>query len=297
MLKDATEGEPKARDFSTSIRSNESGIVDKIYKGSNGEGYNFVKVRVRSDRIPEIGDKFASRHGQKGTIGITYSQEDMPFTKNGVVPDIIMNPNALPKRMTIAQLIECVYGKVGTMAGCPMDATPFRNIRVEEIRPILEELGFFGGGTEVLYNGKTGEQIQSNIFIGPTFYYRLKHLVEDKLHSRAGGPYQLLTLQAAEGRSRDGGFRLGEMERDCLLSHGAVQFLKERTFDCSDKYYIWIDEETGMISPVNPEKGIYKSLYSNNTTRFSKIQIPYSSKLFIQELQSMHINPRIFIKK
>ena len=297
MLKDTVEGEPKARDFSTSIRSNESGIVDKIYKGSNGEGYNFVKVRVRSDRIPEIGDKFASRHGQKGTIGITYAQEDMPFTKNGIVPDIIMNPNALPKRMTIAQLIECVYGKVGTIAGCPMDATPFRNILVEEIRPILEKLGFYGGGTEVLYNGKTGEQIQSNIFIGPTFYYRLKHLVEDKLHSRAGGPYQLLTLQAAEGRSRDGGFRLGEMERDCLLSHGAVQFLKERTFDCSDKYYIWIDEETGMISPVNPDKGIYKSLFSPNTTRFSKIQIPYSSKLFIQELQSMHINPRIFVKK
>jgi|TARA_B110000483_G_C18205332_1_gene547318 DNA-directed RNA polymerase II subunit RPB2 len=296
MLKDSIEGEPKARDLSTSLRMNESGIVDKIYKNSNGDGYNFVKVRVRSDRIPEIGDKFSSRHGQKGTIGMTYKQEDMPFTKDGIVPDIIMNPNAIPKRMTIAQFIECVFGKVGTLAGCDMDATPFRKVNVEDISPILEKMGYSGGGTEVLYNGKTGEQIKVNIFIGPTFYYRLKHLVEDKIHSRATGPYQLLTMQPAEGRSRDGGLRCGEMERDCLLSHGAVQFLKERTFDCSDKYYIWIDKETGMISPVNPEKNIYKSLYSDNQTRFAKVQIPYGSKLFIQELQSMHINPRIFTK-
>ena len=658
MLKDSIEGEPKARDLSTSLRMNESGIVDKIYKNSNGDGYNFVKVRVRSDRVPEIGDKFSSRHGQKGTIGMTYKQEDMPYTKDGIVPDIIMNPNAIPKRMTIAQFIECVFGKVGTLSGCEMDSTPFRKVNVEEISPILESMGYSGAGSEVLYNGKTGEQIKANIFIGPTFYYRLKHLVEDKIHcldyeteiltkngwkkhnelkmndeiatlkndelvyekpikiydypdhegnmyhiknqsidlkvteghrmwvskvqtrkkvwsefdfelskdligkhrrykkdaiwnkddytftlpsyefidknnnktvyndkkmnmkdflsffgiwyaegwatgnehtgmvtisvnkqrvknvlfkalenmdikfryskneeklyinqserqlyvymkvlsvgapnkklpdwvfnlskdqtqhliysmqlgdgcfnkngtslyytssielanqiqqlclhagwtsliskhydkdqntvyikereivnkhdiwrcsiikkklnpsvnhghskkqniqeeiveenvkcpvwcvnvpsevfyvrrngktcwtgnSRATGPYQLLTMQPAEGRSRDGGLRCGEMERDCLLSHGAVQFLKERTFDCSDKYYIWIDKETGMISPVNPEKNIYKSLYSDNQTRFSKVQIPYGSKLFIQELQSMHINPRIFTK-
>ena len=296
MLKDSIEGEPKARDLSTSLRMNESGIVDKIYKNSNGDGYNFVKVRVRSDRVPEIGDKFSSRHGQKGTIGMTYKQEDMPFTKDGIVPDIIMNPNAIPKRMTIAQFIECVFGKVGTLSGCEMDATPFRKMNVEDIAPILEKMGYSGGGSEVLYNGKTGEQLKANIFIGPTFYYRLKHLVEDKIHSRATGPYQLLTMQPAEGRSRDGGLRCGEMERDCLLSHGAVQFLKERTFDCSDKYYIWIDKETGMISPVNPEKNIYKSLYSDNQTRFAKVQIPYGSKLFLQELQAMHINPRIFTK-
>ena len=296
MLKDSIEGEPKARDLSTSLRANESGIVDMTYKNSNGDGYNFVKVRVRSDRIPEIGDKYASRHGQKGTIGMTYKQEDMPYTKDGIVPDIIMNPNAIPKRMTIAQFIECVFGKVGTLSGCELDATPFRKITVENISPIMEELGYKGAGTEILYNGRTGEQIEAAIFMGPVFYYRLKHLVEDKLHSRATGPYQLLTMQPAEGRSRDGGFRFGEMERDCMLSHGSVQFLKERTFDCSDKYYIWIDKETGMISPVNPEKGIYKSLYSENSTRFAKVQIPYSSKLFFQELQAMHINPRIQTK-
>jgi DNA-directed RNA polymerase II subunit RPB2 len=156
-----------------------------------------------------------SRHGQKGTIGMTYKQEDMPFTKNGMVPDLIMNPHALPKRMTIGQLIESVFGKVGAMAGCDLDATPFRKIQVEDIEGVLEQLGYKGAGTEVFYNGKTGEQIKANIFVGPTFYYRLKHLVEDKLHSRSTGPYQLLSKQPAEGRSRDGGFRFGEMERDC----------------------------------------------------------------------------------
>jgi len=221
----------------------------------------------------------------------------MPFTKDGIVPDIIMNPNAIPKRMTIAQLIECVFGKVGSISGTELDATPFRKVTVENITEVMEKLGYHGAGTEILYCGKTGEQMTAAIFMGPTFYYRLKHLVEDKQHSRATGPYQLLTMQPAEGRSRDGGFRFGEMERDCMLSHGSVQFLKERTFDCSDKYFVWIDNETGMISPVNPEKGIYRSLYSDNTTRFSKIQLPYSSKLLIQELQAMHINPRLMVKK
>jgi len=222
MLKDSIEGEPKARDLSTSLRSNESGIVDMTYKNSNGDGYNFAKVRVRSDRTPELGDKFASRHGQKGTIGLTYKQEDMPFTKDGIVPDIIMNPNAIPKRMTIAQLIESVFGKVGTIAGCELDATPFRKVTVEDVSDIMEKMGYKGAGTEILYNGKTGEQIKASIFMGPTFYYRLKHLVEDKQHSRSTGPYQLLTMQPAEGRSRDGGFRFGEMERDCLWSDAPV---------------------------------------------------------------------------
>jgi len=253
---------------------------------------NLILLKVQS--IP-LG-KLRGSEGQKGTIGMTYKQEDMPYTKDGIVPDIIMNPNAIPKRMTIAQFIECVFGKVGTLAGCELDATPFRKTNVEDIAPILEKMGYSGAGTEILYNGKTGEQIEAAIFMGPTFYYRLKHLVEDKLHSRATGPYQLLTMQPAEGRSRDGGFRHEEMERDCMLSHGSVQFLKERTFDCSDKYYVWIDKETGMISPVNPEKNIYKSLYSENTTRFAKVQIPYASKLFFQELQSMHIVPGINTK-
>ena len=194
-----------------------------------------------------------SRHGQKGTIGLTYKQEDMPFTKDGIVPDIIMNPNAIPKRMTIAQLIECVFGKVGTMAGSELDATPFRKVTVENITEIMEKMGYNGAGTEVLYNGKTGEQITAAIFMGPTFYYRLKHLVEDKQHSRATGPYQLLTMQPAEGRSRDGGFRFGEMERDCAdyrtpisQSYGLsiqIQYLEGNT----DEVLGWSEKENGMI--------------------------------------------------
>jgi len=217
----------------------------------------------------------------------------MPYTKDGVVPDLIVNPVGLPKRMTIGQLIECIFGKVGAVAGCEMDATPYRDINVEEISKVMEELGYHGSGNEILYDGKTGEQITASIFIGPTFYYRMKHLVSQKIHSRSTGPYQLLTRQPTEGRSRDGGLRFGEMERDAMIAHGSVQFLKERFFDNSDKYYVWIDNETGMISPVNPDKGIYKSLYSDNTTRFTKVQIPYASKLLIQELTAMHIVPRI----
>ena len=293
-LKNSIEGEPKYRDASTSLRNNESGIVDWVYVDRNGDGYRFAKVRVKSDRSPMIGDKFASSHGQKGTIGITYPQEDMPYTSDGVVPDLIVNPNAIPSRMTIGQLIECAFGKVGLLSGCELDATPFKKTNVENIGEVLEKLGFKANGTEVMYNGKTGEQIKANIFIGPTFYYRLKHLVSDKIHSRAQGPYASLTRQSTEGRSRDGGLRFGEMERDCMICHGTVQFLKERMFDCSDKFYVWIDKETGMISPVNPEKGLYKSLFSGNTTNFCKVQIPYASKLMIQELMSMHIVPRLF---
>ena len=194
-----------------------------------------------------------SRHGQKGTIGLTYKQEDMPFTKDGIVPDIIMNPNAIPKRMTIAQLIECVFGKVGAIAGSELDATPFRKVTVENITEIMEKMGYNGAGTEILYNGKTGEQMTAAIFMGPTFYYRLKHLVEDKQHSRATGPYQLLTMQPAEGRSRDGGFRFGEMERDCCdylvpiaQSYGLsiqIQHLEGN----NEKVLGWCEKENGIV--------------------------------------------------
>jgi intein/homing endonuclease len=177
----------------------------------------------------------------------------MPFTKDGIVPDIIMNPNAIPKRMTIAQLIECVFGKVGSISGTELDATPFRKVTVENISEIMEKLGYHGAGTEVLYNGKTGEQITANIFMGPTFYYRLKHLVEDKQHSRATGPYQLLTLQPAEGRSRDGGFRFGEMERDCeqgetpvTLSNGLSLLIKNMS-DCNSEVLGWNENKNGMV--------------------------------------------------
>ena len=278
-------------DASTKLRQNTSGIVDNVYINRNGDGYRFCKVKLKSIRIPENGDKFASRHGQKGTIGIIYPQEDMPFTKDGIVPDIIMNPNAIPSRMTIGQIIECICGKIACKTGTEVDATAFTKFDANKLADILKSHGFKNSGKDIMYSGKTGEQIKCDIFIGPTFYYRLKHMVVDKVHSRSTGPYQLLTMQPAEGRSRDGGLRIGEMERDAMLAHGATQFLRERMFDCSDKYYVWIDNDTGMISAVNTEKKIYKSLYSNSNS-FTKLHIPYACKLFTHELISMGIIPR-----
>jgi len=280
------------RDSSTFLRSNESGYIDKIYINRNGDGHKFCKVRVRSNRIPKIGDKFSSRHGQKGTCGMIFNEEDMPFTKDGIRPDIIINPHAIPSRMTIAQLFECILGKAATLIGGYGDGTPFNDTSVDKIMKLLEKNNFEGSGNEVLYNGINGKQMTSKIFIGPTYYQRLKHMVEDKIHSRSTGPMVLLTRQPAEGRSRDGGLRFGEMERDCMIAHGSVQFLKERMLDVSDNYRVFICNECKFIAAVNPEKNIYKCKACNNYIDFSEIRIPYSCKLLIQELEGMNIGSR-----
>ena len=204
------------KDNSQIYKSNVSAHVEKIYTGIyNSDGYEMYSMQVRSERIPVIGDKFASRHGQKGTCGIVLSSADMPFTKDGVQPDLIMNPNAVPSRMTIGQLLECVLGKVSALRGHYSDATPFNDYSIDDATHILKQYGFNEHGFEDLYCGMTGKKIRSKIFIGPTFYMRLKHLVQDKIHSRSKGPRQVLTRQPPEGRARDGGLRFGEMERDC----------------------------------------------------------------------------------
>ncbi len=283
----------KYRDNSTSLRSNESGIIDKVYQNRNGEGYRFCKIRVRSNRIPQIGDKFSSRHGQKGTVGIVYNQEDMPYSKDGIVPDLIINPHAIPSRMTIGQLIECIMGKACTHLGLTGDGTPFSGIKVNNIGDILEnKCNMDRSGNEILYSGLNGKQLDCKIFMGPTYYQRLKHMVDDKIHSRSTGPLVLLTRQPAEGRSRDGGLRFGEMERDCMIAHGASEFLKERLLDMSDHYKVYICKKTGMISAVNYEKNIFNS-FNSNTTEFSEIRIPYAYKLLIQELETMSICSRL----
>lgn len=228
------------RDVSTPLKSTENGIVDQVLVTTNSEGLKFVKVRVRSTRIPQIGDKFASRHGQKGTIGITYRQEDMPFTAEGLTPDIIINPHAIPSRMTIGHLVECLLSKVSTLMGHEGDATPFSEVTVGAISDTLRSMGYHSRGLEIMYNGHTGRKLQAQVYLGPTYYQRLKHMVEDKIHSRARGPVQILTRQPVEGRSRDGGLRFGEMERDCMISHGVASFLKERMFEASDGYRIHV---------------------------------------------------------
>ena len=228
------------RDVSTPLKSTESGIVDQVLLTTNSEGHKFVKVRVRSTRIPQIGDKFASRHGQKGTIGITSRQEDMPFTSEGIVPDIIINPHAIPSRMTIGHLVECLLSKVATLIGNEGDATPFTDLTVESVSTFLRQKGYQSRGLEVMYHGHTGRKLQAQVYLGPTYYQRLKHMVDDKIHSRARGPVQILTRQPVEGRSRDGGLRFGEMERDCMISHGIAGFLKERLFEASDAYRLHV---------------------------------------------------------
>jgi DNA-directed RNA polymerase II subunit RPB2 len=270
------------RDLSTLLRYNESGLIDKCFSSRNADGYRFIKVRVRTPRIPSIGDKFSSRHGQKGTVGMILNQEDMPFTKEGLVPDIIINPHAIPSRMTIAQLLESLIGKTCCLDGTFADGTPFQDINMESFSSILEQHHLCKYGNETLYNGFHGKKIPCSIFMGPTFYQRLKHMVEDKIHARATGPKVMLTRQPAEGRARDGGLRIGEMERDCLISHGISNFLKERLLELSDLFNVYISEKDGTIIPINEKHHIFSEKYL-------KVQMPYAFKLLSQELQAMGI--------
>lgn len=239
------------RDVSTPLKSTENGIVDQVLITTNNDGQKFVKVRIRSTRVPQTGDKFASRHGQKGTIGITYRQEDMPFTAEGITPDIIINPHAIPSRMTIGHLVECLLSKVATLIGNEGDATPFTDLTVESVSQVLRSKGYQSRGLEVMYHGHTGRKLQAQVYLGPTYYQRLKHMVDDKIHSRARGPVQILTRQPVEGRSRDGGLRFGEMERDCMISHGLAAFLKERLFDASDAYRLHVCDICGLTAIAN----------------------------------------------
>jgi DNA-directed RNA polymerase II subunit RPB2 len=281
------------KDVSSALKSTEQGIVDHVMVTTNGEGYKFVKVRVRSTRIPQMGDKFASRHGQKGTVGMTYRQEDMPFTAEGVTPDLIINPHAIPSRMTIGHLVECLLSKVGALTGTEGDATPFTDLTVQEVSDRLRSCGYQQRGFEVMYNGHTGKKLTAQIFFGPTYYQRLKHMVDDKIHSRARGPLQILTRQPVEGRSRDGGLRFGEMERDCFIAHGAAQFLKDRLFDNSDAYRVHCCDLCGLFAIAS--KTGYECKGCKNTTKISQVYLPYAAKLLFQELMSMNIAPRLVL--
>ena len=236
----------------------------------------------------------SSRHGQKGTCGMILDPEDMPTTASGMVPDIIINPHAIPSRMTIAQLLETLLGKVGRELGCLGDGSPFNNVTLEGLTKILrDDLGMEPAGNEVLYNGYTGRQMETSIFMGPCFYQRLRHCSADKMHSRSSGPLVMLTRQPAEGRAREGGLRFGEMERDCVVAHGMSEFTKERFMECSDLFRCWSCQDCGLIAVVNPKEGIWNCKGCGNSTKFSAIEIPYAYKLLLQELETMCISSRI----
>ena len=281
-------------DLSEAIRPSEEGTIESVILTTNRSGYTIAKVKCRSVRIPQIGDKFASRHGQKGTIGMTYRQEDMPFSMEGITPDIIVNPHAIPSRMTIGHLIECLNSKVAALRGLEGDSTPFTSVTVDRIANHLHQLGYQKHGNESIFNGFTGRKVDMLIFFGPTYYQRLKHMVDDKIFSRARGPVQILTRQPTEGRARSGGLRFGEMERDCMISHGAALFLKERLMDVSDKYRVHVCQTCGLFAVADIDSQTFRcNLCKEDSAGIVQATIPYACKLLFQELMAMHITPRI----
>jgi DNA-directed RNA polymerase II subunit RPB2 len=296
-------GKDNYKDSSVIYKTITPSVVDRVFPNlSTPEGDPMVKIRLRSERRPIIGDKFCSRAGQKSVCGIMLSQSDMPFTNNGIIPDIIINPCALPSRMTVGQILETVTGKISILNGYTYDGSPFNKVDTDNIKDELKKLNYSDDGAEYMYNGFTGEKIKTKIFIGPTYYQRLKHLVADKIHSRATGPTTILTRQPPEGRSRDGGFRIGEMERDCIISHGMANFLKERLVDLSDEYKVHVCEICGMFaqrmlrrqhSGTDSHFDIYYCKACNNNNKIAKISIPYAFKLLLQELMAINIAPRI----
>ena len=302
-------------DDSVKPKKGQLGFVDKSFITQGEEGFNVAKVRVREERLPAIGDKMASRSGQKGTIGLIIPEENMPFTADGLRPDLIINPHAIPSRMTIGQIIESLFGKVCTTYGAFGDCTAFqvKGANYTTYAPLLVEAGFNSTGNQILYNGMTGEQIQSDIYIGPTYYMRLKHMVKDKINYRARGPNTMLTRQPVQGRANDGGLRIGEMERDGVLAHGMSYFLNESFMVRGDEYYMAVCNKTGSIAIYNEAKNLFLSPYADgpisfstnpdgtmnikNLSRFGRsfsiLRIPYSFKLLIQELLVMNVQMHI----
>ncbi|MDP7323866.1 MAG: DNA-directed RNA polymerase subunit B [Candidatus Woesearchaeota archaeon] len=282
------------RESSVSLRHGEKGVVDFILITENEEGNKLVQVRIRDQRIPEIGDKFTSRHGQKGIIGMIVPHSDMPFTSTGVVPDILFSPHSIPSRMTVAHLLELVAGKTGSLAGRPINGTTFDSEAEDAIREELLSLGFREDGSETMFDGATGQKYGAKIYIGNMYYMKLKHMVANKLHSRARGPIQLLTRQPTEGRAKEGGLRLGEMEKDTFVAHGASLLLKER-FD-SDKTVIPVSEETGLMGFYDGYHDKRLEPVSSENADVNDIEISYAFKLMLDEFKSLGLYPKLILK-
>ena len=302
-------------DNSKTTKKGQLGFVDKSFISEGEEGFRIAKIRIREERLPAIGDKFASRAGQKGTIGLLIPEEDMPFTSDGVRPDLIINPHALPSRMTIGQLIESLFGKACCMYGGYGDCTAFstKGANYDTYGHMLTKMGYHNSGNQILYNGYTGEQVYSEIYIGPTYYMRLKHMVKDKINYRAAGKRNFLTRQTNQGRANDGGLKIGEMERDGIMANGLSYFLNESYMVRGDQYYMAVCNKTGTIAVYNPDRNIFLSPFADGPLVFNKnvegqeildaiskfgrtfsvVRIPFAMKLLMQELQAMNIQMRI----
>lgn len=282
--------QPEYRDVPVSYKGPKDIYIERVLVTSNAEEAFLIKILQRQTRRPEIGDKFSSRHGQKGVCGLIVNQEDMPFTDLGICPDIIMNPHGFPSRMTVGKLIELMAGKAGVLEGHFGYGTAFGGDKVEDVCGALVDHGFNYSGKEFVTSGITGEPLTAYIFFGPVYYQKLKHMVLDKMHARAKGPRAVLTRQPTEGRSRDGGLRLGEMERDCLIAYGASMLLLERLMISSDAFEVDVCSECGLMG--------YSGWchYCSSSHNISTLKIPYACKLLFQELLSMNIVPRLSLK-
>ncbi|XP_069128517.1 DNA-directed RNA polymerase III subunit RPC2-like isoform X2 [Argopecten irradians] len=283
--------QPEYRDVPITYKAAEPSYIEKVLITSNPEEAFLIKMLLRQTRRPEIGDKFSSRHGQKGVCGLIVPQEDMPFTDLGICPDIIMNPHGYPSRMTVGKLMELLGSKAGVLDGKFHYGTAFSGDKVEDLSADLIRHGFNYLGKDYVTSGITGEPLSAYIYFGPIYYQKLKHMVMDKMHARAKGPRAVLTRQPTEGRSRDGGLRLGEMERDCLIGYGASMLLLERLMISSDEFKVDVCGECGLLG--------YSGWcqFCKSSRQVSTLKIPYACKLLFQELQSMNIAPRLSLKR
>ena len=288
---------PYRRDTSVGVRPTENGVVDTIVMTQSNEGGKMFKVRVRDMRIPEIGDKFASRHGQKGVLGILAKQEDLPYTADGISPDVLINPHAFPSRMTVGMMMESITGKAAALRGAKFDGSAFVGEKIEQVRDVMKDAGFKYSGKEIMYDGRTGKSFPVEVFIGIVYYQKLHHMVADKIHARARGQVQMLTKQPTEGRARGGGLRFGEMERDCIIAYGASMILKDRLLDESDKDDIFVCERCGLVAYHDVKQRRYICRVCGDKGKVSSVSVAYAFKLLLQEMQSLNIAPRLMIKE